>query len=151
MNIYSDPVEMQILVEQLDYDGNDCLWYLDEYNIYEVLDCRVMDNVINKKWNGKFSINCSIFDYSTSVTLMRDKFNLFANDRVFSEMRIEMFKTDRSERTHRFKFQVWLHSMILRFEIDLIFTFMFTMFFQVYLNIYSSNWHSARDLITEQL
>ena len=74
-----------------------------------------MDRVIKQKWEGKYNYNCYSLDYSTAYTLMRDKFKLFASDRVFSELKIEMFKTDRSERTHRFKFHVWQHSMILRF------------------------------------
>lgn len=46
LEIYNDPDELMILVEQRDYDGNDCFWYLDEYNLYSILDCRMMDRVI---------------------------------------------------------------------------------------------------------
>jgi len=38
------------LVEQNDYEENDCFWYLDEFNIYAILDSRMMDRVITKKW-----------------------------------------------------------------------------------------------------
>jgi hypothetical protein len=46
LEIYSDPDELMILVQQRDYNGNDCFWYLDEYNLYSILDCRMMDRVI---------------------------------------------------------------------------------------------------------
>lgn len=66
LEMYTDPDEMMILVEQTDYDGHDCLWYLDEYDMYSILDCRIMDRVIQKKWSGKYDVNSTIFDYSTS-------------------------------------------------------------------------------------
>jgi hypothetical protein len=31
-----------------------------------------MDQVITKKWTGKYTINSSILDYSTSFTLLQD-------------------------------------------------------------------------------
>jgi hypothetical protein len=91
LEIYTNPYEMMILVEQTDYEGNDCFWYLDEYDLYPILDCRIMDLVITKKWTGKYDLNASILDYSTSYTLIRDRFRLFTTDRVFSELKEEMF------------------------------------------------------------
>lgn len=46
MDIYNDPDEMMLLVEQVDNDGHDCFWYLDEFDLYSILDCRIMDQVI---------------------------------------------------------------------------------------------------------
>ena len=96
-----------ILVEQRDYEGNDCFWYLDEYNLYSILDCRMMDRVIQKKWLGKYDINSSILDYMTSYTLFNDKYQLFATDRVFAELGHEIFHFERNDKTHFFKFHVW--------------------------------------------
>ena len=39
-----------LLVEQIDYQGHDCFWYLDEFDLYSLLDSRMMDRVISKKW-----------------------------------------------------------------------------------------------------
>lgn len=86
LEIYNDPDELMILVEQRDYDGNDCFWYLDEYNLYSILDCRMMDRVIQKKWIGKYDVNSSLADYMTSYTVFNDKYTLFATDRVFDEI-----------------------------------------------------------------
>jgi len=66
-----------------------------------------MDRVIQKKWSGIYDLNASILNYSTSNTLLNDKHGLFATDRVFSEMRHEIFKLDWSEKVHYFKFHVW--------------------------------------------
>ena len=83
LDMYNDPEDLLVLVEETDYDGNDCFWYLDEYDLYSLMGCRIMDRVIQKKWNGKYDINATILDYSTAFTLMRDKYTLFATDWVF--------------------------------------------------------------------
>lgn len=127
-----------ILVEQTDYEGNDCFWYLDEYDMYSILDCRIMDRVIEKKWKGKFDLNAEILDFSTAYTMFNDPFELFANDRVFQEMKLEMFTLDRSERTHPYQFHIWQHSMELRYQIEALFVAAFTVFFQLYLNFFNS-------------
>jgi len=59
-----------------------------------------MDRVIQKKWTGKYDLNASVLNYSTSNTLLNDKYSLFATDRVFSELRHEIFKLDWSDKTH---------------------------------------------------
>ena len=64
---------MMILVEQTDYEGQDCFWYLDEYDLYTILDCRIMDRVITNKWKGKYDLNATISDYMTSSNLLEDK------------------------------------------------------------------------------
>jgi hypothetical protein len=88
LNIYTDPDEVMRLVEQTDYEGNDCFWYLDEYDLYGIFDSQIMDRVITKKWSGKYDLNASILDYSTSFVLLADKHQIFATDRVFTELRI---------------------------------------------------------------
>jgi len=139
LEMYNDPDELMMMVEQTDYEGNDCFWYLDEYDLYSILDCRIMDRVIQKKWTGKYDINATILDYSTSYTLMRDKFSLFATDWVFQELRHEMLTIDRSDKTHGLKFQVWQHSMLLRSRVDAVFSFLLVAYFQLQLN--SFNYH----------
>ena len=129
LQIYNDPDELMALVEMTDFEGNDCFWYLDEYDLYNILDCQIMDRVIEKKWSGQFDINSSILDYSTSHNVFEDKHNLFKTDRVFSEIRHEMLTFNKQEKTHQFKFEVWLHSMWLRFTIEAAFTLTLTIGF----------------------
>ena len=118
LEMYTDPDEMMILVEQTDYFGHDCLWYLDEYDMYSILDCRIMDRVIQKKWSGKYDVNASILDYSTCSQLISDKHGLFATNRVFAELNHEMLNLDKRDKTHRYKFHCWKYSMQLRFQIE---------------------------------
>lgn len=129
LEMYTDPDEMMILVEQTDYEGHDCLWYLDEFDMYSVLDCRIMDRVIQKKWSGKYDVNSTVLDYSTCSQLISDRHGLFATDRVFSELNHEMLKLDQQDRTHRYKFHCWKHSMQLRFQIEGLFVGILTIIF----------------------
>ena len=107
LEIYNDPEELMLMVEQIDYQGHDCFWYLDEYNLYNILDSRMMDRVISKKWSGRFDINTNIMNNSTASMLYRDKFHLYATHRCFSELSFEVFDFDRSDSTHYFKFHLW--------------------------------------------
>ena len=74
-----------------------------------------MDRVIQKKWAGKYDINSTIYNYSTPYLLLMDKYQIFATDRVFTEIKHEMLTLDCSEKTHQYKKDVWLQSMHLRF------------------------------------
>ena len=107
LEMYTDPDEVMILVEQVDYEGHDLFWYLDEFDMYNILDCRIMDRVITKKWSGIYDLNAGILDYSISNILLKDKHALYATDRLFSELRHEIFNLDCSDKTHRYKFHVW--------------------------------------------
>ena len=138
LEMYNDPDEVMILVEQTDYEGNDIFWYLDEFDMYSILDCRIMDRVIQKKWAGKYDLNVGILDYSTSYTVLQDKHSLFATDRVFSEIKFEMFTLDRSDRTHQYKFFVWQNSMFLRFYVEATFVVILTIYFQYNMILYGS-------------
>jgi hypothetical protein len=88
------------MVEQTDNEGNDMFWYLDEYNLYGILDSRIMDRVIQKKWAGKYDINSTIYHYSTPYLLLMDKYQIFATDRVFTEIKHEMFTLNCQDKTH---------------------------------------------------
>ena len=46
LEVYSDPDKATVLSLQQDLQGQDCLWYLDEFNLYNILDCRIMDQII---------------------------------------------------------------------------------------------------------
>ena len=114
LEIYNDPDDVMRLVEQTDYEGNDSFWYLDEFDLYSIFDSQIMDRVIQKKWSGKYDLNASIADYSTSYTLLKDKHQIFASDRVFTELKLQVLTLDWSDMTHPYKFNVWIYSMDLR-------------------------------------
>lgn len=99
------------MIEMKDYDGHNLFWYLDKYDIFGILDCRILDRIINHKWNGPYEINSTIADYSTSYTILRDQLNIFSSDRWFQETMLDMLTFERSNQVHSFKYQVWKRSM----------------------------------------
>jgi hypothetical protein len=72
LEIYKDPEEMIPLMERLDIDGKDCFWYMEKYEMFEILDSKIMDKFIIEKWRGRQDINCDIFYYSTAFNLLND-------------------------------------------------------------------------------
>ena len=95
-----------------------------------MLDCRILDRIIQNKWNGKYDINASFADYSTGFTMLKDQHNIFISDLVFQEISYEMFTLSRGHTVHNFKFEVWKHSMQLRAMMDLTFQLFVTFYFQ---------------------
>jgi hypothetical protein len=63
LEIYKEPEEMIPLMERLDIDGYDCFWYMEKYEMFKILDSKIMDKFINEKWRGRQDINCDIFYY----------------------------------------------------------------------------------------
>lgn len=86
LDMYTDPNKVLRMVEMTDYEGNDMFWYLDEFNLYTLLDRSIMDRIIQRKWNGFYDVNATLLDYSTSYMMVNDIFNLFTSDNVFNEI-----------------------------------------------------------------
>ena len=57
--MYIDPLEALRLCEMPDYDGHNVFWYLNKYALYNVLDAKILDRIIQNKWNGQIDINAS--------------------------------------------------------------------------------------------
>ena len=91
LEMFNHPDEIMPLVEATDYKGKDIFYYLDEYDMYSILDCRIIDRVINKKWNGKYNINSSPLDDSISYAILQNEYDVFSTDHIFKEIRIKLF------------------------------------------------------------
>ena len=46
LEMFINPKDVLKMSEMTDYEGNDVFWYLDEYDLYNILDCRIMDRII---------------------------------------------------------------------------------------------------------
>lgn len=111
---------------------------MDMYDLYEVLDSRILDRIIQTKWNGKYDLNASFSNYSTSMTILKDKNGIFAGDLVFAEIQYAALRLERPELVHYFKFEVWKKSMQLRAMIDLFFQLFVVFYFQYGLYLYTT-------------
>ena len=46
VDVYKDPNEIIILMENQDIDGHNCFFYMQKYNLYNLLDSKIMDKFI---------------------------------------------------------------------------------------------------------
>jgi hypothetical protein len=83
LDSYVEPNEVRRQIEMKDYDGHNFFWYMNRYDIYNIIDCRILDRIINLKWMGPFEINASPLDYSTGWLLANNKYNIFSSNRWF--------------------------------------------------------------------
>ena len=95
LEMYIDPIEVLKLCDMVDYDGHNVFWYLDQFSLYNVLDCRILDRIIQNKWNGQFDINAAFADYSTGFVMCKDAHNIFVSALVLQEVQYEMFTLNR--------------------------------------------------------
>ena len=86
IDIYIDPREIVILMENQDVDGHDCFYYMQKYSLYNILDSKIMDKFIYDKWRGRVEFNATIFDYSSSYCILNDKHKLFLNDKLLDTL-----------------------------------------------------------------
>lgn len=143
LEIYKEPEEMIPLMERLDIDGKDCFWYMEKYEMFKILDSKIMDKFINEKWRGRQDINCDIFYYSTSYNLLNDQHQIYLTENVFTLLSKHAFKYNKQQKTHRFKFHVWKTSMSLKYMIEFCFTLFLTIFFQWYIVKFNQFLHKA--------
>ena len=83
MNVYFNLQDFTQTIEQKDYDGNDCLWYLMKYELFEIINCQIMDQYVQYKWNGKINVNCSIMSYSTGYSLLFDPHGMYKGGKLY--------------------------------------------------------------------
>jgi hypothetical protein len=72
LDSYVEPNEVRRQIEMKDYDGYNYFWYMSKYDIFGIIDCRILDRIINLKWMGPFEINASPLDYSTGWLLAKN-------------------------------------------------------------------------------
>ena len=135
LDSYSDPDEFMFLIEQKDLQGRDCLWYLDEFDLYQLLDHKMVDNIMQEYWNGKkVDITASVLDYSTPYNIIKDKNQLYTSD-FQQELKHDVFDDNKYfEKTHQLKFFVWKSSLKLRYNLMVLFWFCVLLIFQIQLS-----------------
>jgi hypothetical protein len=61
---YEDPDLLIILMEENDLYGNDCFYYINKFDLSIILNTRIFDEYMTKRWNGRVNVNGSILDFS---------------------------------------------------------------------------------------
>lgn len=88
------------LMEIPDIEGKDIIWYFYKFELFQLLDAKVMDKFINKKWKGRIETNNSFLDYSLSYNILQNKNEFFTSDKMLTEVKNQMLTFDKSHLTH---------------------------------------------------
>ena len=79
LDLYENPEQILQLVKSKDILDNDCLWYLLNYQLYQILDTKIFDLFMMNKWQGWISINSSILQYQTAYALIKNEHGNMVN------------------------------------------------------------------------
>ena len=66
LNSYDEPQSIIPLIENHDLMDKDCFWYLQQYEMFTVLDTKIFDLYVRSKWEGWIELNAHMFEWSTS-------------------------------------------------------------------------------------
>ena len=100
-----------------------------------------MDKFIITKWDGDTAVNKSWMAYSTQYAILNS--DAKDDDDIFTNIRKKFFTLNKYDINHTFKFSIWKNSMSHRYIIEGFFTFMMTIFFQVYIVEFNHGLHLA--------
>ena len=105
------------MIEHMDIDGMDCIWYFNEYQMFKLLETKIMNQYVIEKWEGYTTINSDFNDQSTALSILLNPFSDIINENVFSNLYDSIFVWDKSRKTHLLKFKNWKTSMMLRYRL----------------------------------
>ena len=79
VSAYSEPEDLIILIESHDLFGKECFYYIHKFDLSSILNTPIFDKYIAQKWNGRVSIECSVADFSTVVSIIKNE-----NEKILS-------------------------------------------------------------------
>ena len=60
MQIYKKPSDMKHVIEHFDIAGNTCIYYFNKYQMFRVLETKIMNQYIIHRWKGSIFINSTV-------------------------------------------------------------------------------------------
>jgi hypothetical protein len=97
---YKDAEAIIPLFEQTDFEGQNCYYYLSKFELSEILNCPILEQTIEEKWNGRTQVSCSFMDYSTPWTVFKDELKLFSYEKVLTNIKDTIFHKNAEKMTH---------------------------------------------------
>ena len=85
-DIYKKPRTMKYLLERPDVLGKDCIWYFNEYQIFRILETKIMNQYILERWQGPVVINSDLMDYSVPYNIFFNKHSNIADIQIYENI-----------------------------------------------------------------
>jgi hypothetical protein len=143
LQAYTDPADLQPLIESKDYLGTSMLGIISKSQMFKVLDTKIMDRIVKEKWNGINNETRSIVEYSTGYQVIHDKYERYVG-LGWPKRICELANTwDKSEISHIFKYFIWKKSMLLRLNIEFIIVIIYSLVFLELIIVFIGDLHIA--------
>ena len=112
--------------------------------MFQVLNTKIMDRIINEKWNG---VNCetrSLIEYSTGwqVTMV-DRYDAYSGLDWLRKIFGYANDWKRGELSHIFKYFIWKKSMLLRANIEVVIIVIYSLIYLQLVVIFVKDLHKA--------
>lgn len=132
--MYKTLGEIIPILEHINIDGQDTLWYLNEYKMFKILQTTIMDKYISEKWQGFSQNNSDVMDHSLSYSLLvtNGSFNC-QHEHLFGHIFSFVLALYKDKQSHVLKFHNWKRSMMLRYCLQIISSIFLIVFFQYYI------------------
>ena len=63
--------DLEIIIKSTDLNNRNSLWYIQNIELYAVLDTIIMDMLISKQWMSEYEIRGTIFDTSQVFKILK--------------------------------------------------------------------------------
>lgn len=100
LQTFGNNQEIAPLLLATDFYGRDCFWYMEHFQLHDLMDNKVIDQFIGYKMGGRVNVNCDALDYSTSYSLMKNEYDYFTGERIFVGLKKSVTNFNLSEKVH---------------------------------------------------
>ena len=82
LKMYKNSAQIKVIVANIDINGLDAFYYIQKYDIFKLLETKIMNQYIMEKWFGDIDLNSSMLDLSTSYSIYVNKNDLFMTGEI---------------------------------------------------------------------
>ena len=86
IKMYKDPIQIIPILENIDIEGKSCFYYITKYQLYRLLETKIMNQYIIDKWFGGLDFNLSIMNLATSYSLFVNHNDVYSTDGIFQKL-----------------------------------------------------------------
>ncbi len=86
LSIYSQPSEITNLVEPRDLNGRSCMFYFAKYNLFQLMETKIMNQYLISRWEGNVTVNASVYQQSTISELLFNKYGVIKRGYIYQNI-----------------------------------------------------------------
>ena len=138
-NLY-EPAVIDHFVRSVDIFNKRVIDYMEEYDSFSLMETKVMDGAIKKMWTGSIDTGGSFFALSINYKVLTKEASFDYMKDYERTHRLHCRRSIENVRHHKFTFNVYKKSMILRYYVELLLYIILVASFQYYILGYITIW-----------